>query len=452
MSKSTRREFLVRSATQTAGLSLFLNGRLISFPASPLPKPAGPNERVNLGFIGFGIRGNILLEAAKETQQANLVEVCDCYQGHLDRAKERTDGKIAINFAQYKKLLDRKDIDAVVVATPDHWHLPIVLDALSAGKDVYIEKPMTHKIEDGPVIIRAAQEHKHIVQVGSQWVSSDQHKKAREIVTSGKLGKITKVTASYNRNSSTGSWNYPIPADLKEGTNFNWKEWLGPAPEVAYSPERVFRFRKYWDYSGGIATDLFVHLITSIHFIMGAEVPKSVVATGGILFRNDGREVPDTLDALFDYGNFCVNMAGTFNSASTAGQGIQFLGTEGSLSVLLGAGMIEQAEYKREGYDYSIDSWPKAMQEAFLNEGNHRAESEGTGPKPAPENLAFADKPDATVLHLANFMDCVRSRQPSYETAAIGHQAAAAGHMVNLSYRSGKRMVWDAAKGNATEL
>jgi predicted dehydrogenase len=451
MSKSTRRQFILSSATQAASLGLVLNGKLISVPSATLPKPAGPNDRVNLGFIGFGIRGNILLESAKETQQANLVEVCDCYQGHLERAKERTDGKIATNFAQYKKLLDRKDIDAVVVASPDHWHKRIVLDALGAGKDVYVEKPMTHKIEDGPAMIQAAQEHKRIVQVGSQWVSSEQHQKAREIVTSGKLGKVTKVTASYNRNSSTGSWNYPIPADLKDGVNFNWNEWLGPAPRVPYSPERVFRYRKYWDYSGGISTDLFVHLITSIHFIMGAEMPKSVVATGGILYRNDGREVPDSLDALFDYGNFCVNMAGTFNSASTAGQGIQLLGTEGSLSILLGAGMVEQAEYKREVYEYSIDSWPKAMQETFLNEGNHRAESQGPANKPAPENLEFTNKPDATVFHLANFIDSVRSRQPGYETAEVGHHAAAAGHMVNLSYRSGKKLKWDAIKGTASE-
>src|SRR5262245_53630527 len=186
MPKSTRRDFMLQSATRAAGLGLMLNGEWLSVPSSPLPKPLGPSDRVNLGFIGFGIRGNILLEAAKETGQANLVEVCDCYQGHLARAKERTDGKIGTNFAQYKKLLDRKDIDAVVVATPDHWHLPIVLDALGAGKDVYIEKPMTHKIEDGPKIIEAARRNKRIVQAGSQWVSSDQLKKAREIVASGK--------------------------------------------------------------------------------------------------------------------------------------------------------------------------------------------------------------------------------------------------------------------------
>jgi predicted dehydrogenase len=451
MAKTTRREFMVHGASNAAGLGLLLNRNWVAFGATPLPKPAAPNDRVGLGFIGFGIRGNILLEAARETGQASFVEVCDCYQGHLERAKERTDGKIATNFAQYKKLLDRKDIDAVVIATPDHWHLAIVLDALSAGKDVYIEKPMTHRIEDGPKIIDAARRAKRIVQVGSQWVSGDQHKKAREIVASGKLGKVTKVTASYNRNSSTGSWNYPIPLDLEAGVNFNWTEWLGTAPAVPYSPARVFRYRKYWDYSGGISTDLFVHLITSIHFILGVEMPNSVVANGGILFRRDGREVPDTLDALFDYGDFCVNMAATFNSASTAGQGIQFLGTDGSLTVALGGAMTELAEYKAENYGYSIDSWPKAMQNAFMNQENHREESEGTGVKAGPQNIAFENKPDATVLHLANFFDAVRTRQPSYETAEVGHHAAAAGHMVNLSYRSGKRMIWESGSGAAKE-
>jgi len=184
---------------------------------------------------------------------------------------------------------------------------------------------------------------------------------------------------------------------------------------------------------------------------LGAEMPKSVVASGGILFRKDGREVPDTLDALFDYGTFCVNMASTFNSASTAAQGIQFLGTDGSLSILLGGAMTELAEYKAEGYGYSIDGWPKAMQDSFMNQGNHRQESQGTGAQPTPQNIAFDDKPDATVLHLANFFDSIRTRQPGYETAEVGHHAAAAGHMVNLSYRSGKRMIWDSASGTARE-
>ena len=447
MSNYTRRDFIRRSATGAAGLGLILNGEWVRAEASPLPKPAAPSDRVNVGFIGFGIRGNILLEAAKQTQQANLVAVCDCYQGHLDRAKERTDGKIDVNLAQYKKLLDRKDIDAVVIATPDHWHLQMVLDAMDAGKDVYIEKPMTHTVEDGPKMIEAAQRTNRVVQVGSQGRSSALQKKAREIVASGKLGQVTKVVASYNRNSGTGAWNYPIPPDLADGVNFNWKEWLGNAPQHPFDPERVFRYRKYWDYSGGITTDLFVHLITSIHFIMDVRMPRSVMAMGGILFRKDGREVPDTLDAMFEYDGFCVNMASTMNNASTPEQGAQFLGTDGSL-VLGGSALSLAPEKHHEGYQYSIDSWPKATQDQFWNTGNHRAESQPTAKW---EASSMEDKTDAVPVHMAEFFECVRSRQQCSENAEVGHHAASAGHMVNLSYRSGKKMVWDEGSGTARE-
>jgi len=428
------------------GAGLLLNGVPVPVESAPRPKPAHPSDRVGVGLVGAGIRGHILLDAARATGQANLITVCDCYQGHLDRALERTEGKIETVFAQYKKVLDRKDVDAVLIATPDHWHLKMVLDALAAGKDVYIEKPMTHRIEDGPKMIEAARRAGRIVQVGSQWISSAQHKKAREIVQSGQLGRVTKITASYNRNSSTGAWNYPIPPDLEAGKNFNWKEWLGPAQWREFHPDYVFRYRKYWDFSGGISTDLFVHLINSIHFLMGAKMPKSVVATGGILFRFDGREVPDTLDALFEYDGLQVNMAATFNSASTAGQGLQLLGTNASLNLLLGSPTMTLAgESMREGYSYSIDSWPKAMQEQFMNEGEHLAESKRAAPP--PQDMQYPDPMDATALHLAEFFDCVRSRKECTENAEVGHHAAAAGHMVNLSYRSGKKLFWDDAKG-----
>ena len=448
MSSFSRREFMRRSSLGAAGLGLLLNGRWVPLEATPLPPPASPNDRVNVGFIGFGIRGNILLEAVKQTGQANLVAVSDCYQGHLTRAKERTEGKIETSFAQYKALLERKDIDAVLLAPPDHWHLQMVVDALSAGKDVYIEKPMTYRIEDGPKMIEAAQGNNRVVQVGSQGRSSALQKKAREIVASGELGKVTKIVASYNRNSSTGAWNYPIPPDLKNDVNFNWQEWLGSAPKHAFDPERVFRYRKYWDYSGGISTDLFVHLITSIHFIMDAKMPSRVMAAGGILNRKDGREVPDTLDALFEYPEeFNVNMGSTFNNASTPEQGMMFLGTKGSLT-LLGNSFSVAAENPREGYSYSIDSWPKSLQEEFLNMDNHREEA--NPPIRLEGTVTYKDQgADATLLHMLEFLDCVRSRKECSENAEVGHRAAAAGHMVNLSYLSGKRMVWDAASGTA---
>ncbi len=450
MSIYNRREFMRRGAAGAAGLGLILNGEPLAVEAaSPLPKPAAPSDRVNVGFIGFGIRGNILFESARKTGQANLVEVCDCYKGHLERAKERTDGKIDTNYAQYKKLLDRKDIDAVVIATPDHWHAPLFLDAIAAGKDVYIEKPMTHRIADGQKMIDAARNANRIVQVGSQWISSSQNRVANEMVSSGKLGKVTKVMAAYNRNSSTGSWNYPIPPDLENGENFNWEEWLGGAPQRPFSAERVFQYRKYWDYSGGITTDLFVHLITSIHFILGATMPKSVVATGGILVRNDGRQVPDTLDALFEYPEgFHVNMASTFNSEGINGNGIHFLGTDGTLVLPLGgSSMTYGIDSHREGYSYSIDSWPVALQKKFMDVGDRREEAARTAPP--PKEIEAKDSADPTTLHMAEFFDCVRSRKQCGENAEVGHRAASAGHMVNLSYVTGEKVTWDITSGRA---
>jgi len=424
----TRRDFMRRTAGGFTGLGLFVNGRRVPLEASEvIPKTASPADRVNVGFIGFGIRGNILLEAVKQTGQANLVVACDCYQGHLARAKERTEGKIETNFAQYPEVLERKDVDAVVIATPDHWHLRMALDALAAGKDIYIEKPMTYRWEDGGKIIEAARRFNRIVQVGSQDRSSPLQKKAREIVQAGQIGKVTKIIASYN-----------------VGVNFNWEEWLGPAPRRRYDPERVFRYRKYWDYSGGISTDLFIHLITSIHFIMNAKMPSSVVSAGGTFYRKDGREVPDTLDALFDYPEeFQVNMGSTFNNASTPEQGMQFLGTKGSLT-LLGSNLSVASENPREGYAYSIDSWPQKLQEEFMAVDDHRQEA--NPPLRLEGNVVYrAEGGDATALHLAEFFDCVRTRRECSENAEVGNRAAISSHMVNLSHRSGKKMLWDEA-------
>jgi predicted dehydrogenase len=448
MSSYSRREFMRHSSVGAAGLGMLINGKWIPLEASPLPPPASANDRVNVAFIGFGIRGNILLEAVKKTGQANLVAVSDCYQGHLTRAKERTEGKIETNFAQYKTLLDRKDIDAVILAPPDHQHLPMVMNALAAGKDVYIEKPMTYRVEDGPKMIEAVKRYNRVLQTGSQWRSSPLYKKAREIVVSGQLGKITKIVASYNRNSSTGAWNYPIPPDLAEGVNFDWKEWLGTAPKHDFDAERVFRYRKYWDYSGGISTDLFVHLLTSIHFIMDAKAPASVSAAGGILGRKDGREVPDTLDALFVYPEgFNVNMGSTLNNAGMPEQALLFMGTKGTLS-FPGSNFTVAPENSKEGYGYSIDGWPKAMQDEFMSTGDHRALA--NPPIMEEGSVIYKDTgTDPVVLHLLEFLDCVRTRKECSENAVVGHHAAAAGHMINMSYRSGKKIVWDDASDTA---
>ena len=212
----------------------------------------------------------------------------------------------------------------------------------------------------------------------------------------------------------------------------------------------MFRYRKYWDYSGGISTDLFVHLINTIHFVMDAPMPDTVAAIGSILARHDGREVPDTLDALFDYPAFHVNMGSTMNNASGSQQGIQYLGTEGTLMVTLDKDMTLTNESVREGYQSQIEPWPKKLQDQFWAEGNHREES---NPYVQTEgSLDFKPGgPDAVIFHLNAFFDSVRTRREPVENAAMGHHSAAAGHMVNLSVRSGKKICWDATSGKAKE-
>jgi len=462
MTPGSRRSFL-RAAAGVAASGLVLNGRSQPLRAASLPAPAAPADRVNVGFIGVGIRGNVLLEAAKATGQANLVVACDCYQGHLERAQERTEGGIEVNFARYRDLLARQDLDAVIVATPEHWHLQQVLDACEAGKDVYIEKPMTRSIEEGPQIIAAAQRHDRILQAGSQWVSSPLQQQAKELLQAGAIGKVTKVMAAYDSNSVTSAWNYPIPPGLQEGVNFDWAEWLGPAPSLPFDPERAFRYLKYADYSGGIATHLFVHLVTSIQYLLDVGMPTEVMAMGSLLGRQDGREVPDTLDALLRYPEFQVTLSSTMNNASSPLQGIALLGTEGSLVVRLGSsgmdltndeslteGLYLTEEAPREDYGYAVDSWPAALREEFwgsLAAGPDYIVDGGRRSSIRPD----AGAPDATVFHLAEFFDCVRARRQPLEGAVMGHQAAAVGHMVNLAWQSGRRMVWDEASQSAKE-
>lgn len=457
----TRRDVL---STAGAGFGLVIDGKPILARTSEI-KPAGPNDRINVGFIGFGIRGNVLLEAVKRSQQANLICACDCYLGHLDRAKERTEGKIDVNYARYKELLARNDIDAVIIATPEHWHLQQFEDACAAGKDVYIEKPMTRTIDEGPKMIAAAERYGRVVQVGSQWISSPIQKQAKELLKSGAIGQVTKIMAFYNSNSTTSAWNYPIPSGIRDGVNFNWTEWLGPAPSREFDEDRAFRYLKYSEYSGGIATHLFVHLITSINFLMDATMPNSVMATGANFLHRDGRDVPDTLDALFEYPDFIVNMSSTMNNSGLSPQGINLLGTKGVLTITLGssgmdlAGTTDMAESVSafrepalEDYSYAVDSWPKELRDTFWQDMKNVQQAF----PPVREIAASHVTPgpnaiDATVYHLTEFFECVRSKRQPNENATVGHRAAAAAHMVNLSQQSGKRMIWEAARESARE-
>ena len=271
----TRRTFVGSGAALAAGL-----------PSNSV----AANDRIQIGVIGAGARAHELIQGLVSMPGVEVVALVDAYRGRIERAIERTKGR-AKAYPSYPDLLAQKSIDAVVVATPDHWHRQMALDALQAGKDVYCEKPLTYRSSEGPEIVAAARASGRIFQVGSHGMSSPFQIRAREMIQSGKLGKVTMVRAAYNRNTASGAWIYPIPPDASPQT-VDWEMFLGPAPKRPFSLERFFRWRCYEDYSGGIATDLFVHLLTTIHFLMDAKAPSSVMAMGQLYRRKESREFP----------------------------------------------------------------------------------------------------------------------------------------------------------------
>ena len=404
------------------------------------------NDKITLGMIGVGARAHQLLEAIQATQGTEVVGVCDAYKGRLERAVERTRGRAKI-YKDYRDILADKSIDAVFIATPDHWHKTMAVDAVQAGKDVYIEKPLTYAIEEGHVIISEVRKSDRILQVGSQGISSGIQQKAKEIIHSGKLGQVTMIRASYNRNTASGAWIYPIPPDASPQT-VDWDKFLGSAPKRPYEAARFFRWRCYSDYSGGNSTDLFVHLMTTIHFLMNAKAPQSVVANGALYRRKESRDVPDTINAILDYPeSFMVTLSSTFNNQGKSEGGFQILGTEGTLTLGDGS-MTFEPENVHEDNRWIVESWPSALEEAYYKDPQVlRSEVPSSwDPKISPGTERWEEEgKDPTFVHVAQFVDCVRRRKQPVEDGLVGHRAAAVAHLVNLSCKQKKMVHWDFA-------
>ena len=328
--KLNRREFIKQSAATSTGAGLIL-GSTRRTEAAFNPDDSA-NGRITVGFIGVGARAQQVMDDIQKVQGFEIVGLCDAYQGRVERASERAGGKAKV-YKDAAELLAAPGIDTVYIGTPDHWHKAHAIAALEAGKDVYIEKPLTYTIAEGLDIIAAVKKTGRILQVGSQSMSSPIQQKAKEIVESGKLGQITMVRASENRNSPGGAWIYPIPPDANEQT-VNWEMFQGSAKKHPFSLERFFRWRCFQDYSGGMATDLFIHTMTSLHYILGAQAPEMVVAAGALYRWKETRDVPDTLNAILQYPEgFMVSLSGTFNNSSAGGRAVQILGTKGTLTL-----------------------------------------------------------------------------------------------------------------------
>jgi predicted dehydrogenase len=442
-----RRQFMQKSLAGVAAAPAIVH--VLGEEAAAYQQSASPNDRIQVGIIGVGARVQSgVMQAAVAVPGVEVIGVCDAYKGRVTRSLERL-GSQAKDYGDWRAILADKSIDAVIIATPDHWHREQTVAALAAGKDVYLEKPMTLTIDEGPQMYTAAEKSGRILQIGSNGMSSKLQQTARELVQSGKLGKIHLIRANYDRNSDSGAWLYPIPPDA-DPKSVNWEMFLGPAPKREFSLERFFRWRCYWDYSGGISTDLFVHLMTTIHYVMGATIPESVVATGANYRHQKTHEVPDTLSASAVYGkeNFMVSLGGTFNNTGGGESGFAIMGTEGSL-VFRGGRMTFTPENRREGNGWIVESWPSSLEKAYwADPAVQKLEMPDTWPSQMEKQGESWSEvgPDSTVLHVARFFDSVRTRKPSVQDGRAGHHAAAVAHMVNESIKRKQPVQWDFEK------
>jgi predicted dehydrogenase len=346
----------------------------------------------------------------------------------------------------YREILNRKDVDAVLIATPDHWHKQAAVDAMRAGKDVYLEKPMIHVYPDGKEIIETARSTNRILQVGSQRVSSMLYAKAKELLAAGAIGKLNMVTARWDRNSSMGAWNYSVPLDATTET-CDWPRFLGSAPKIPFNAERFFQWRKWKDYGSGVAGDLFVHLFSGTHFITGSHGPTRAMATGGLRFWKDGRDANDVLLALFDYPEgFNLSLRVNFVDGGEESEGFLFTGSEGLLEIngQTNTVMVSRSPLADEP-GYTVSTFADAMQRQYLEE--YRKKYPVKHPTGAPPRevetfeatKGYSDSYD----HFKNFFEAVRTRKPVVEDATFGFRAAGAALLSNLSVERDSVVKWN---------
>lgn len=427
---------------------------LAAAAASPLlaqVRARSAHDQIQIAIIGAGGQGTGDVQSSI-AGGAKLVAASDIYQGRLTRVNE-VFGKDVFVTRDYREVLARADVDAVIIATPDHWHQKIAIDAMNASKDVYLEKPMVQLIGDGQPLIDAQRKTGRILQVGSQRVSSIVYQKAQELMQSGAIGQLNMVEAWWDRNSAIGAWQYSIPPDATPD-NIDWDRFLGRAPKVPFEPTRLFRWRNYRDYGTGVAGDLFVHLFSGMHFVTGAIGPTRVYAAGGLRFWKDGRDVPDVLLGLYDYPQtarhpaFNLALRVNFVDGGAENSGFRFIGTEGILAIGNGVKVSKTPREAEPGY--TIDTFPKATQEQFLKkyyEEHPRSTPTADAIRPQVEDRylppqGYSDHRD----HHRNFLAAVRSRKPVVEDAIFGFRAAGPALLSNISYFERRICNWNPEK------
>jgi predicted dehydrogenase len=370
-------------------------------------KILGANERIRVGAIGTGGRTQYLMRLLNQIGGSEIMAVCDVYEPRRLQAKTRF-APNASEHLDYREVLDRKDVHAVVIGSPDHWHVPMTVDAVRAGKDVYVEKPLTHTIEEGKALENAVAGSGRVVQVGYQQRSWDHFRMGAEIVTSGRLGKITLVLTSWYQNYLNGFGAVPEVATDK----LDWKRWLGSAPDQPFDALRFTLWRWFWDFGGGHLTDLFSHWVDTIQWYMGVDRPLAAQAMGARHALPE-LECPETINACYHYpGNFSVVYNGTL-VGSLDGGNVVIRGRRGVMKLNRdGLAVYPEGVVQREKTQY-----------------------------PEPE-IQIRSREDGTVSHMNNFLDCVKSRKTPNAPAEVGVSAARAAHIGNLALRQKRRIPW----------
>jgi len=397
----TRRSFLLTTGAIVAG------SVARGYPA---------NETLNIGVIGSGGRARHLMQSLPKLDNVRITAVCDVWDAALAEGRKLADPK-ATSTKKYQELLDRKDVHAVLIGSPDHWHVPLTVAACEAGKDVYVEKPLTHDLAEGRAVLDAQAKSKRVVQVGAQQRSMPHIATARDLVKAGKIGKVLKVRMSWNRNTNRVR-RFPLGVDPKA---VDWKTFLGTAREQPFDEYRFRNWRWFWDFGGGLFTDLMVHWVDVAHWVLDLDGshPESAVSIGQHIAAKDVWETPDTVQTLLTYpGGVQMHFEGTFSNANK-GAHIEFLGTDASL-------YVDRGRFE------------------LMPERNKKAEplSEIASSKPDFRGADFYDKPDGELLHLKNWVESVRARKDPTDPVAAGVTAAAAAHLANQALRTGQTARW----------
>jgi predicted dehydrogenase len=407
---------------------------LAAASAASYRRVLGANDRVGVGFVGFGLIGLQHVHDFRAQPDVAMVALSDVYQPRMEQGVAACGGT-ARGYRDFRKLLDDREVDAVVVSTPDHWHALITMMACAAGKDVYVEKPLTLFVREGRWMTDVARRHNRIVQVGTQQRSGLHYQRARELLKSGHIGQLLTARMGDSRNIMPGFGN---PPDGPAPHDFDYEMWLGPAPERPYNPHRgLYHFRWFWDYSGGQMTNLGAHEVDIVQWVLGAKGPAAVTSTGGRWALQDDGETPDVQDALFEYPKFSALWSHReAGKGMKVQRGLEFIGTKGTLIV------------NRAGFEVESDMRINPENAIPLYQGMPSGgpkKAAATVATPWIENPEHGKGSEAEQLtnHVRNFLDCIKSRQRPIADVEDGHRTAVACHLANISLKVGRKVRWD---------